>query len=280
MLEAAPGNMMLGRHSSDPGLPIKPEYTPTEHLHQQHGRRNYAKVTSPIRTSAEKRGPSSCGECRCCAWNCSLCARMPTVQFRLPLNFGLCPGAMSRRIVVLPHGLISTRLRAFQAIWRAPLVRSLCITGSRSPGSSADRMQFGSTFLGESPQMLAQQGGIGQLERVAGSTRQEGNGRPRDLRTGRLYAAASSCRYGHGVHHQRPNQVATQLRSSTSVSLLPPRRDSPRLRQREQHHRAIRPHMAAPTCNVMILLANPEPSTQGPSPTSSQGHADDAVKSG
>jgi hypothetical protein len=30
----------------------------------------------------------------------------------------------------------------------------------------------------------------------------------------------------------------------------------------------------------MILLANPEPSTHGPSPTSSQGHADDAVKSG
>jgi hypothetical protein len=134
---------------------------------------------------------------------------------------------MSRRIVVLPHGLISTRLRAFQAIWRASLVRSFCITGSRSPGSSADRMQFGSTFLAESPQILAQEGGIGQLERVAGSTRQEGNGRPRDLRTGRLYAAAPSCRYGHGVHHQRPNQVATQRRSGgdlrrRSVVLLPP----------------------------------------------------------
>jgi hypothetical protein len=138
-----------------------PKYTTTEHLHQQHGRRNYPKVTPPIRTSAEKRGPSSCGElCLCSAWNCSLCARMPTVQCRLPLNFGLCPSAMSRRIVVLPHGLISTRLRAFQAIWRAPLVRSLCITGSRSPGSSAGRMQFGSTFLAENPQILAQQGRI------------------------------------------------------------------------------------------------------------------------
>jgi hypothetical protein len=197
------------------------------------------KVTPPIRTSAEKRGPSSCGElCRCSAWNCSLCARMPTVQCRLPLNFGLCPSAMSRRIVVLPHGLISTRLRAFQAIWRAPLVRSLCITGSRSPGSSADRMQFGSTFLAESPQILAQQGGIGQLERVAGSTRQEGNGRPRDLRTGRLYAAAPSCRSRRTSPKAKSgrNSKAVRLRSSTSVSRSStPRRDPSRLRQREQH---------------------------------------------
>ena len=139
-----------------------------------------------------------------------------------------------------------------EVLWSLPL-------HNRKSGRLGHRLtacQFGSTFLAESPQMLAQQGGIGQLERVAGSTRQEGSGRPRDLRTGRLYAAASSCRYGHGVHHQRPNQVATQLRSSTSASRSSTPAHLPRLRQREQPTaQSRRTHGCTDQpCNVMNSL--------------------------
>jgi len=52
---------------------------------------------------------------------------------------------MSRRIVVLPHGLISTRLRAFQAIWRAPLVAP-----SALPESGRLGHRLTATFLAES----------------------------------------------------------------------------------------------------------------------------------
>jgi hypothetical protein len=38
---------------------------------------------------------------------------------------------------------------------------------------------------------------------------------------GRLYSAAPSCRYGHGLHHQRPNQVTTQRWSGGDIRCRP-----------------------------------------------------------